>query len=520
MFEVTEAGEARALSGGTEVPGVRALSEGTDASGSPALTAAADAAEARAEEQQRPGPEPQFDAKSFYKNVFRIALPIAIQSLVTSIVDASDTLMLAALSQDALSAIALATQVHFVLNMIFVSINVVISSMAAQYWGKGDHVTVEKVLAFSMKISLGAAFLFFAAAFFAPRLLMLAFTNDETLIGLGIQYLRIVSFSYLFLGISHPFLSIMKNSGRVTRSSAFSMTSVVLNLLLNALLIYGLLGFPKMEIRGAALATLISHGTCALLCAIESIHARKGKFRFRYFFHDDKPVRVQFLKLLPGILGNMAVWGVGQTVFSMIIGHLGSDATAANSLASIARRLMICLCNGVGNGSSVIVGHALGADYLELAKIYARKLMKLSVTIGVISGVILFFLTGPIVSIAGKNLTETSQEYLRWMLYFCCVYVVSKAANTVFIHGCFYAGGDMKFGLICDAINLWGFILPVGYVLAFVIGAPVLVVYCFLNLDEIIKIPAEYIHYRRFGWVRNITLKNITPSENAEGAGG
>ena len=159
--------------------------------------------------------------------------------------------------------------------------------------------------------------------------------------------------------------------------------------------------------------------------------------------------------------------------------------------------------------------------HLELAKIYAKKLMKLSVTIGIISGVILFFLTGPIVSIAGRNLTETSQTYLRWMLYFCCFYVVSKAANTVFIHGCFYAGGDMKFGLICDAINLWGFILPVGYILAFVIGAPVLVVYCFLNMDEIVKIPAEYIHYRKFGWVRNITLKNISPpEEEAEGAGG
>ncbi len=452
-------------------------------------------------------PEPQFEAKSFYRNVFRIALPIALQGLVTSLVDASDTLMVASLSQDSLSAISLATQVHFILNMIFVSINVVISSMAAQYWGKGDHVTVEKVLAFALKISLGAAFLFFAAAFFFPRYLMLAYTNDETLIGLGIQYLRIVSVSYLLLGISHPFLSIMKNSGRVTKSSVFSMTSVILNLALNALLIYGLFGLPKLEIRGAALATVLAHGATVLLCVIESILAKKGKFRLRYFIHDDKPVRVQFLKLLPGILGNMAVWGVGQTVFSMIIGHLGSDAVAANSLASIARRLMICFCNGVGNGSSVIVGHALGADHLELAKIYARKLMQLSVIIGVISGIVLFFLVDPIIAIAGKNLTETSQHYLRWMLYFCCFYVVSKAANTVFIHGCFYAGGDMRFGLICDAINLWGFILPVGYLLAFVLNAPVLVVYCFLNMDEIVKIPAEYIHYRKFGWVRNITIR-------------
>ena len=483
-----------------------------------AETSPAEAAASMPEQKE----EPVFERKSFYKMVLRIGLPIALQGLLTSLVDASDTLMLAALSQDSLSAISLATQVHFVLNMIFISINVVISSMSAQYWGKGDHVTVEKVLAFALKISGGTALLFFAAAMFAPRLLMTFFTDDPVLIEFGIQYLQIVSFSYLFLGLAHPFLTVFKNTGRVAKSSAFSITAVILNLILNAILIYGLFGFPKMEIKGAALATVISRGVEFGLCAIENVRAKKGRFRFRYFIHDDKPVRVQFLKLLPGILGNMAVWGVGQTVFSSIIGHLGSDAVAANSLASIARRLMICLCNGVGNGSSVIVGHALGADHLELAKVYAKKLLRLSVAIGVLSGIVLFFLTNPIVAIAGKNLTGQSKEYLRWMLYFCCFYVVGKSANTVFVHGCFYAGGDMKFGLICDAINLWGFIIPVGYLLAFVFGAPVLIVYCFLNLDEIVKIPAEIIHYKKYGWVRNITLKNIAPlmEEEAEGAGG
>ena len=342
--------------------------------------------------------EPPFEAKPFYQKVVRIGLPIALQALITQLVEASDTLMLGFLSQSALSAISLATQVHFVLNMIFISINVVISSMAAQYWGKKDHVTVEKTLAFALKLSVGVALLFFSGACFIPAPLMRLFTDDPELIELGAQYLRIVGFSYIFLGISYPFLSILKNTGRVAKSSVFSTTAVFLNLAFNALLIYGLLGFPQMGIKGAALATVIARGVEALLCIIETAFAKKAKFRLRYFIHDDKPVRVQFLKLLPGILGNMAIWGVGQTVFSSIIGHLGSDAVAANSLASIAQRLAVCFCNGVGNGSSVIVGHELGANNLNLAKTYAKKLLRLSVIIGTVSAVILFLFTPLIVS--------------------------------------------------------------------------------------------------------------------------
>ena len=471
--------------------------------------------EAEVPEETAVHEEPPFEAKPFYQKVVRIGLPIALQALLTQLVEASDTLMLGFLSQSALSAISLATQVHFVLNMIFVSINVVISSMAAQYWGKKDHVTVEKVLAFALKVALGSALIFFAGAMLIPEFLMKLFTDDPELIELGVQYLRIVSFSYIFLGIAYPFLSILKNTGRVAKSSIFSSTAVVLNLVFNALLIYGLIGFPQMGIRGAALATVIARGVEALLCIIETVFAKKGKFRFKYFIRDDRPVRVQFLKLLPGILGNMAVWGVGQTVFSGIIGHLGSDAVAANSLASIALRLTTCFCNGVGNGSSVIVGHELGANNLKLAKTYASKLLKLSLLIGGISAVLLFLASPIIVQVAGATLTDTAKGYLQLMLYMMCFYTLSKAANTVFVHGCFYAGGDMKFGLICDAINVWGFIIPVGLLLAFVLNAPVIVVYCFLRMDEIVKIPAEIIHYKKYGWLRNITKIRQEAEEKA-----
>ncbi len=445
------------------------------------------------------------DHKAFYRTVFTIAIPVALQSLLTQLVEASDSLMLSVLSQDALSAISLATQVHFVLNILFVFLNVVTSSMSAQYRGKEDILSVEKTLAFAEKLSLSIGFVFFLAAFSMPGVLMKVFTNETVLIELGRQYLRIVSFSYLFMGLSSSYLSVMKNTDRVAKSSAFSSTAVVLNLIGNALLIYGLLGLPAMEIRGAALATVIARGVEAGLCLLESHRTKIGKLRLSLLLTDDKPIRIRFLSLLKGSLGNGIVWGFGTAMFSVIIGHLGSDAVAANSLANIVRRLILCLSMGVGNSAQIIIGRELGADHFDTAKVYVKRLFHTGLSIAAVSGAILFALTPTISSLAG-TLSETARMYLRYMLYFNSFYVVGKTANSVFIHGCFYAGGDMRFGFICDLINLWCFILPVGALLAFVFRVPVLAVYCFLNLDEIVKIPAEYIHYRKFKWLRNFTV--------------
>ena len=444
------------------------------------------------------------NGKAFYGKVFRIALPIALQALLTRLVDASDTLMLGALSQDALSAISLATSAQFVLNMISMSINSVISAMAAQYWGKKDVPSVEKTLGFALKVSLSAAFVFFAASVFAPRFVMKCFTDDETLISLGISYLRIAGISYLFMGMTQPQLTIMKNTGRVAKSSVFASSAVVLNLIFNAVLIFGLFGLPAMGIQGAALATVLSRGIELTLCLIESARVKEGKLRLRYILRDDKPIRRQYLSLLPAILLNQIVWSLGQTVFTSIIGHLGNDAVAANSLANIARQLAFCFCNGVGAGSGVIIGNELGADHLETAKIYAKRLLWLAFATGVVSGLIMASFVPLIVPLA-KTLTPTASRYLRVMLYIGCIYVAGRSPNTVFVHGIFYAGGDMRFGLICDAINLWCVIIPIGALLAFVVKAPVLVVYCVLCMDELIKVPVEIIHYRKYKWLRNIT---------------
>lgn len=195
------------------------------------------------------------EKRLFYKKLTALVFPIAVQNLMTALVSASDALMLGLLDQTALSAVSLAAQVQFVLNLFLTALTIGATVLAAQYWGKQDRESVEEVLCIALKISFLVSMIFFMAALFLSRVLMQIFTNEMLLIEAGIPYLRIVSWSYLFMGFSQIYLCIMKNSGRTSRSTIYGSSALVLNILLNAILIFGLFGFPQRGIAGAALAT-------------------------------------------------------------------------------------------------------------------------------------------------------------------------------------------------------------------------------------------------------------------------
>ena len=216
----------------------------------------------------------------FYRRLFSLVLPIAMQNLMTALVSASDALMLGFLNQTALSAVSLATQVQFALNLFFAALTIGTTVLAAQYWGKRDAGAVERILAIALRCSVLISLGFFVTAFFAPELLMNIFTDVTELITAGIPYLKAVSWSYLFMGVTQVYLCVMKNSGRTLRSTIYGSSALLLNILLNAILIFGLLGFPKMGIVGAALATTISRAVEFILVLIENLHPDVVRIRF------------------------------------------------------------------------------------------------------------------------------------------------------------------------------------------------------------------------------------------------
>lgn len=447
------------------------------------------------------------EKRIFYRKLWGLVFPIAIQNLMTALVSASDAFMLGFVSQTSLSAVSLATQIQFVHNLFMLALTIGATTLAAQYWGKGDTDSVEEILAIVLKISMAVSVVFFIAAMFFSGFLMRIFTNDIRLIQAGIPYLRIVSVSYLFMGFSQIYLCIMKNSGRTAKSTIYGSVAVVINIGFNVIFIFGLAGFPAMGIAGAALATTVSRALELLLTIYENMHRSLVCVRLKYIRNSSKKVKKDFWHYTTPVLGNELVWGCGFTMFSVIMGHLGSDAVAANSVANILKNIIACVCNGIGIGASIIVGNELGKGEMERATEYGNRLFKLAVFAGAVSGLI-FLAVSPVLRIFTGSLSAQAHSYLKNMMYICTYYMIGKSVNATVIAGVFCAGGDTKFGLKCDAVTMWVILIPIGMITAFVLKLPIMVVYFIISMDEIIKLPAVYRHYKKYNWVRNLTELN------------
>ena len=399
--------------------------------------------------------------KTLVKKLLVLVLPMALQNLMASLVSASDALMLGFLNQSSLSAVSLAGQVQFVLSLFLGAFTIGESVLAAQYWGKGEKHRLEEILGIVLRFSILVSFLFTMAALCAPDLLMRIFTNDEELIRLGASYLRITSFSYFFMGISQIYLCIMKNTGRALLSTLYSSSSVILNIIINAILIFGLLGFPKLGIAGAAIATSISRGVELALILFENVRQKEIRIRMKHILRPPSWLQKDYIHYTWPSLANQVIWGCGFTMTSVIMGHLGTDAVAANSIAQIAKNLAACLCLGIGTGAGIIIGNELGQGNLAQAKKTGNKLCIISLITGASSCVILFACIPVIQGFAG-TLSPQAQDYLRFMLFVCSYYLIGKSFSATVIGGIFSAGGDTRFGLICDTINMWDIIVPVG----------------------------------------------------------
>lgn len=443
----------------------------------------------------------------FYQKMKSLVIPIALQQFMFAAVSASDALMLSFIAQEDLSAVSLAGQVQFIYSLFLFAITTGATLLIAQYWGKGDNVTIEKVFAIVIRLSVLVSAIFFLASLLFPRILMRVFTPDEILIEKGAEYLKIASPTFLLTGISQMYFIIMKNTGYAMKSTVINATAMLLDLVLNMFFIYGLWFFPRMGIAGAALTTVISRMVELAWIMLDYAPKSKHRLRFKYIVRPDKTLARDFRKYTAPVMGNELVWGGGFAAYTVIMGHMGGDAVAASSIANIVKNLLICICAGISSGGGIVVGNELGKGDLVTAKYFGKKVLQMATVSGIVTGgfvlVSSFFVT-PLF-----KLSPQATEYLRVMLIMCSYYVAGKAINMATIAGIFSAGGDTKFGFICDAITMWAFAVPLGLIAAFWLKLPVLWVYFILNLDEIVKLPAVFANFRKYKWVKDLTNPNL-----------
>ena len=443
------------------------------------------------------------EKREFYGKLRRLSLPNIFQSLMLALVAAGDALMLGRVAQEQMTAVSLATQVQFVQNMFLYAITAAGSILGAQYWGKGDTKTLKSLFNMMLMFSGIVSLAFFAGCEFAPELLMHVFAGDAQLIRIGSEYLRIAGWSYLLTGVSQCYLAVMKVTNHVNSSAWISSSAVVMNIGLNAVFIFGLLGAPRMEARGAALAPTVSRVVELALCLGVSCgrtYIRPGLARF---FRSDPTLSRDFWRQCLPLLGSSLFWGVGFTSYTAIMGHIGPDAAAANSVASVVRDLVCCACNGIGTAAAIMVGNELGAGNLERGKAYGLKLKNISFVIGFASTALVLAVTPLLLHFV--ILTSAARKYLTGMMIIMAFYMIGRCVNTVTINGVLDGGGDTVFDLYSLAVCMWGIAIPLALLGAFVFRWPVLLVYSCTCLDEVGKIPWVMIRLYKFKWVNNLT---------------
>ena len=454
----------------------------------------------RKKEQDRLG----IEWGSFYRTVIALVVPMALQNLINVGVTAADVIMLGAVGEDALSGASLAGQVQYIMTLFLFGLTSGATVLTAQYWGKGDKDAIEKILGIAVKTAVFVTALFTAAALVVPALLLRIFTSDPVVIAEGIKYLRIVAFTYVMIGITQAYLYIMRSVERVIVATVVYLLSLVCNIIMNSIFIFGLFGLPAMGVSGAALGTLCARILEVVLVAGYARFFNKDiKLRLRYVLHTDKVLFGDFMKYALPVVINEVMWGLGTAANTAILGHMGSPVVAANSVAQVARQLATVVSFGLSSAAAIYLGKTIGEKRMEHARAYAKRFIGLSLIMGVLGGAVIL-IASPVAS-AFLSLSAEAKDYLRIMFFVMSYFVVGQAFNTTMVVGIFRSGGDTRFGLILDVSTMWCCSILLGFLAAFVFKLSVPIVYMILMSDEIIKIPITFWRYRSCKWLRDVT---------------
>ena len=446
--------------------------------------------------------------RTFYAKLFRLALPITLQALLVALVAACDAAMLGRVDQNAMAAVSLATQVQFLQNMGVFAVTTAFSLLAAQYWGKGDRESVGRLFRIGLRTVGFVSVTVAALCLVCPRALMHVFAESGPLVEIGAGYLRIAGLSYLMVGVSQCYLTVLKVTDRAALSAKIAGGAVALNIALNAVLIYGLGPIPALGARGAALATLLARTAELAAAALSARTPGAVRPEWRRLLERMPALSRDFRRALLPLVGGVAFWGCGFASYTAVMGHLGPDTAAANAAAAVVRDLLCCLTDGMAGASVVLVGNELGAGHLARGRLYGNRLGLLSILVGLVVAAVILAIA-PAVTRA-MSLTPEARALLRSLFLVLALYMVGRCINTIVINGVFTAGGDTLFDFYSLAVTMWGLAVPLAFLGAFVFGWHPVVVYACTCVDEVGKLPWVLVHFRRYKWVRDLTRDNPT----------
>lgn len=451
--------------------------------------------------------------KSFYKLLFSITLPIAAQNFITFTVSLADSLMLGKVGEIALSGANLANQLFFILMIVTFGVTSAAMVFASQYWGKDDVYSMKRVITIMLRlaavISAGASLL----AICIPETVMSWYSDDPAVIEAGASYLRIIGWAYPFYSITNAMASVLRSAHIVKISIVIYLSSLIVNVSLNWVFIFGNLGAPEMGIEGAALATAIARCTeFVILLIYLSFFEKKVHYTVKDFFVPVKDYLGAFFKTGAPVVLNEAVWSIGTSILSMIIGHISTDFVTANSIANTIWQCVWVVVSGMGNATAVIIGNSVGmGEEKESILKKAKTIIALSAVIGTFSSIILLLIRGPVINFYEISAETKALTYDLIVSY--AAILILQSMSVQYVVGIFRGGGDTKMAAVIDVVFLWSVAIPLGAFTGLVLGWAPPLVYLMLRSDELLKNIIGFFRLRSGKWIKDITVNPAGENE-------
>ena len=443
--------------------------------------------------------------KQFYKTFLTLTVMIALQNLLAFGVNLADNMMLGRYSETSIAAASLVNQIQYLLQMISVNgIGTGALAIVSQYWGKGETEPIRRIIALMMKFAAAVGIIFCAATFFFPDTVIGLMTDKASVRAEGIIYLRLMSFTYLTFPLQSSLVMAMRGVRTVNVGPITSAISLVTNVALNWVFIYGNLGAPEMGIKGAAVATLISRVfELVITGAYVRFFDKKLRLRILAFFKPDAYYLGDFCRAALPVIGSATSWGIGTIMQTVILGHLSETVIAANSIAVVVHQVVGVYSFGATWSSGVIIGNIVGAGELEKVRPYTRTPQLLFIANGIVTSLALLLLRSPVLGL--YILTPETRQMANTFLTVLCITVLGTSYLFPVESGIILSGGHTRYAVVVDTLHIWLWVIPASALSAFVFHFPPLVTFILLKSDQFLKCIPNAITVNRYRWIRNLT---------------
>ena len=445
--------------------------------------------------------------KLFYKKAASIAIPIALQGLITNGVNMMDTIMVGAVGETQLSAVSLANQFITIFHIFCMGIGMGASVLVSRYYGMGDSSSLKKTVSIMLRLCLLLSVLFCVATVFLPEQIMRIYTEETHIISYGVRYLKYSVASYFLLGLSLTCTIVLRNVGQVKIPLYTSIGAFFVNVGANYIFIFGKLGLPKMDVAGAAIGTLIARiFEFSVICGYLFFKDKEINFKIKDLFKSVGALWKEYIRISIPVLVSDGILALGNNSVAMVIGRLGESFVAANAVTAVTQQLSSVMTQGFSQAGAIVTGYTLGEGNRKKALDQGYAFLGIGFLFGLVAAIIIILISAPMIS--AYNLSSETQSIAKELMWSISIIVVFQATNSIMTKGVLRGGGDTKVLMIADNIFLWVASIPLGVIAGLVLHLPAFWIYFALKIDQVLKAFWCVIRLRSGKWIKKIRTEN------------